>query len=117
MSGVRVVKGAALTVAIAVVCFLPPIVHLVTGPLSPLIGGYLAGNRFKLTGEESAIVGLVLAIAGGVLIFVLFTEVPNVDARIFFAAFGALFLGVLGGVAAWIGGNSSREHDASQPGS
>lgn len=117
MSGLRVVKAAVLTVVIAAACFAPPIVHFVTGPLSPLIGGYFAGNKFRLSGEESAIVGLVLAIAGGFLIFFLFNEIAISEAaRIFFAGFGAIFLGVLGGVAAWIGGNSARQHDASQAG-
>ncbi|HET9015023.1 MAG TPA: hypothetical protein VFN57_05465 [Thermomicrobiaceae bacterium] len=118
MSWFRVLKGSVLTVGIAVLCFLPPIVHLVTGPLSPLIGGYFAGSRFGLNGDESAIVGVVLAIAGGLLVFWLFDAFSvALVARVFFAAFGALFLGVLGGVAAWVGGrNSTQRQDASGTG-
>jgi len=118
MTGFRVVKAAALTVGIAVLCFLPPIVHFVTGPLSPLIGGYFAGNRYRLSGGEAAIVGLTLAIVVGVPVPWLFQALGEITiapaALIFFSVFGALFLGLLGGVAAYVGGNSGRQQDMSE---
>jgi protein-S-isoprenylcysteine O-methyltransferase Ste14 len=32
---------------IAIACILPPLLHLVTGPLGPFIGGFIAANRSK----------------------------------------------------------------------
>ncbi|HVU01711.1 MAG TPA: hypothetical protein VHE30_08165 [Polyangiaceae bacterium] len=37
------VIGSAITMA----CVIPPVIHLVTGPLGPFIGGVVAGNRVK----------------------------------------------------------------------
>jgi protein-S-isoprenylcysteine O-methyltransferase Ste14 len=42
--GTEIVSGL-LGVGIAVGCVLPPLVHLITGPLGPFIGGFVAGNR------------------------------------------------------------------------
>ncbi|HEX3597182.1 MAG TPA: hypothetical protein VHU80_18870 [Polyangiaceae bacterium] len=42
--GGEIVSGL-LGVGIAVGCVLPPLVHLVTGPLGPFIGGFVAANR------------------------------------------------------------------------
>lgn len=50
---------------VAVACFLPPLLHFVTGPLGPLIGGFLAAQQVKPGPRGRAIivacVGLVLA--------------------------------------------------------
>jgi hypothetical protein len=40
----EIVSGL-LGVAISVGCVLPPLVHLVTGPLGPFIGGFVAASR------------------------------------------------------------------------
>ena len=42
--GTEIVSGF-LGVGIAVGCVLPPLIHLITGPLGPFIGGFVAGNR------------------------------------------------------------------------
>ena len=62
---VQAVKAAVMAVGISIVCLLPPIVHFVTGPLGPAIGGYFAGNRMRLTGGQAALVGLILGISRG----------------------------------------------------
>jgi hypothetical protein len=59
-----------LGVGVALLCLVLPIVHFVTGPLAPGIGGFLAGTRIKVSGGESWVIGgeigLGLAlIAGG----------------------------------------------------
>lgn len=50
---------------VAVACFLPPLLHFVTGPLGPLIGGFLAAQQVKPAARGRVIivacVGLVLA--------------------------------------------------------
>lgn len=113
MSWTRVIKAAAMTVVFSILCLIPPGIHFVTGPLSPLIGGYFAGNRVRLRGSEAAIVGLILALVVGIPLpwFVEeFDIFPSISAAavVFFAAIGALYFGVLGGVAAALGGRSAQ---------
>jgi hypothetical protein len=40
-----VVKGALLGLGITLVALIPPIVHFISGPLGPLIGGFIASAR------------------------------------------------------------------------
>jgi hypothetical protein len=41
------VLSGLLGAVVAVGCILPPLLHLVTGPLGPFIGGFVAANRSK----------------------------------------------------------------------
>lgn len=117
MSWARVGKGVVITIVVAVLCFLPPIVHLITGPLSPLIGGYLAGTRACLRGGEAFFVGVVLALAIGVpapwlLRLPYFGHIRiETAALIFLSVFCALWFGVLGGVAAGLGGAQALKEE------
>jgi len=109
----QVVKAAVMAAAISVVCLLPPIIHLVTGPLGPAIGGYFAGNRMRLGGGQAALVGLFLGVLEGVLtplLFVRINLIPDFSTPIlvFFGGFVAIYVMVLSGAAAWMGGNSAR---------
>ena len=65
----RYVLGGAIAAAIAFACFLPPLVHFVTGPLGPFIGSFIVAQRFKPDGRGCAIiagtVGLAFAVLGG----------------------------------------------------
>ena len=45
---------------IAVGCVLPPLLHLITGPLGPFIGGFVAGNRQKPSGRGTAIIAVMI---------------------------------------------------------
>ena len=52
-------RAAFIGVGVALLCFLPPILHFITGPLSPAIGGFVAG--MQLPGRKpslSAIAGM-----------------------------------------------------------
>lgn len=118
MAGARVVKGAVTTVLISALCFVPPVVHLITGPLSPLIGGYFAGHRYKLNSGEAFIVGLVLAVVIGIPFPWVLKEVPffGLDlptvTLIFLSVVGAIWFGFLGGVMAAVGGGMARKEEA-----
>jgi len=117
----QVVKAAVMAAAISVVCLLPPIVHLITGPLGPAIGGYFAGNRMRLSGGQAALVGLFLGVLEGVLTPLLFVRtnlIPDFSTPIlvFFGGFVAIYVMVLSGAAAWMGGNSARnESEPEEP--
>ncbi|HEX3722266.1 MAG TPA: hypothetical protein VHV31_05715 [Nitrolancea sp.] len=116
---VQAVKAAVMAVGISVVCLLPPIVHFVTGPLGPAIGGYFAGNRMRLTAGQAALVGLILGTVEGVLtpfLFVRINLIPDFSTPIlmFFGGFVAIYVMALSGVAAWVGGNSAREDEMAE---
>jgi hypothetical protein len=49
-----------LGVAIALACVLPPLVHLVTGPLGPFIGGFIAANQVKPAARGHAIIACTI---------------------------------------------------------
>ena len=111
----RVAKATVMSVGISVLCLLPPIVHFVTGPLGPAIGGYLAGSRMKLSGAQAAFVGLIIGISVGVLAPIAFVTIGHLDlSRLFlilFGGFSAVYATVLSGVAAYFGGNAARNED------
>jgi hypothetical protein len=80
------VLSGLLGVGIAVGCVLPPLVHLITGPLGPFIGGFVAANRSHARSRGRAIiagmigVGLagILAVASKVFVgLVGHSELPD----------------------------------------
>ncbi|HLI51327.1 MAG TPA: DUF5518 domain-containing protein, partial [Thermomicrobiaceae bacterium] len=105
------------TVVISALCFVPPGVHLITGPLSPVIGGFFAGHRYKLNSGEAAIVGLVLAVVIGIPAPWVLKEVPyfGLDlptiTLIFLSIVGVVWFGFLGGVMAAVGGGMARKDE------
>lgn len=111
----RVFVGILMAVGIAIVCLLPPLVHLVTGPLGPAIGGYLAGSRMKFNGVQAALLGLILGVTVGVAAPIAFETLGTLHlasfALIFFGGFAGLYAMLLSGVAAYFGGRSTREED------
>lgn len=68
--------AGVLGAGVAVVCVAPPIVHLVTGPLGPFIGGFVAASharpgargRFVIAVTIATGLSSILAIALGVLL-------------------------------------------------
>jgi len=57
--GTEIASGF-LGAGVAIACVLPPIVHLVTGPLGPLIGGFVAANRAKPGARGRAIIAVTI---------------------------------------------------------
>lgn len=102
------VKATLLTFVVSALCFLPPVVHFITGPLGPGIGGYIGGNRFRVNAIQAAIVGLIVGVVDGLLgpwIILSFNHLHfsgNITYLIY--GFAMLYSGVLSGVAAWLGG-------------
>ena len=101
------VLATIVAFAVTVVCLIPPGVHFVTGPIGPAIGGYVAGNRFRLAGAEIAVVGLLMGSAIGgssIVAFEYSNFMPDLalQASIPLSVIAALYVGVLGSVGAWI---------------
>ena len=63
----RALLSGLIGAAVAVACLIPPVVHFISGPLGPLIGGAVAGARARASGLHTLLigltVGLVLAVA------------------------------------------------------
>lgn len=61
--GLNVVVCALIGIVISILCFLVPLLHFVLGPLGPLIGGAVAGNRSRPGLGRVAAIALIMAIA------------------------------------------------------
>ena len=48
--------------AISVGCLLPPILHFITGPLGPFIGGFAGGMKARANGKGAIAIGLTMGI-------------------------------------------------------
>jgi len=54
---------------VSLACILPPIIHFVTGPLAPLIGGFVGGLRVKPDKKGAVIIGLAIGILLSAVLF------------------------------------------------
>jgi hypothetical protein len=119
---VRLIRAAVLAAAVALACVIPPIVHFVSGPLGPGIGGFVAGLNLRCDFNGAAVLGVFEAI-----VFTLAASLLALAASIFspgllpsvhwtVALIGGLvaFLYVfwLGTMGAWAGGAMARRSEA-----
>ena len=58
----RELVSGLIGAGVSVACILPPILHLVTGPLGPLIGGFVAANRVAPRTRARIVVALTIAL-------------------------------------------------------
>ena len=56
------IKYALMGFGVSVLCLLIPLVHFVSGPLAPLIGGWFAGNNAKAEPGQAAGIGLLMGV-------------------------------------------------------
>ncbi len=111
-----------LAAAVSLACVLPPIVHFVSGPLGPGIGGFVAGLNLRCDFNGAAALGAVEA-----LVFVVAASLLAIAASVFapgllpsvnwiVTVVGGLvvFLYVfwLGTMGAWAGGAMARRSEA-----
>ena len=106
-------KHALLGFAISLACLLPPIVHFVTGPLGPLIGGWFAGSKHRADPGQAmgigVLMGLFMALPVGVVLAI-DKLAPSLNSWIesdILAVVGIVILGytaILGSLGAMIGG-------------
>jgi hypothetical protein len=61
-------------------CLLLPILHFVTGPLGPALGGFVAANRVRQSARSRAIVALTVATCLALLVGTALTIVNHVAA-------------------------------------
>ncbi len=56
----KYILSGLIGLGISVGCLLPPILHFITGPLGPLIGGFFAGLRARAKWKGAVIIGLTI---------------------------------------------------------
>lgn len=114
-SPLRILLGTLVALVVIIVAVLPPILHFVTGPIAPAIGGFLAGRQFKLSDREAAIMGVLLALAAGVPLYIFLGRLIDSDSFVIVAAIVAsLWSGGLATVAAWFAGGEEAAGEPSQ---
>lgn len=107
-------KGALVGFGVALLMLTPPIVHFVTGPLGPLVGGFFGGSRAKATFPVAVGVGLLMALfmvapVGGLVALGTVFDIPFLpqsvlDALGVVAVVIVVYTGMMGTVGAVIGG-------------
>lgn len=55
-------KHALFGFVVSLLCLLPPLVHIVTGPLGPFIGGLFAGSKHQATTAEAIGIGILMGL-------------------------------------------------------
>ena len=108
----RLIKGLGVALAVMVLSILPPGLHLVLGPLSPLIGGFAAGVVGELRAGEASVLGLVEATAAGLVVGFILPVLADLELGTatlwFFGVGAAIYAGTLSGVAAYFGGQQGQ---------
>ncbi|HEV8637399.1 MAG TPA: hypothetical protein VG370_24530 [Chloroflexota bacterium] len=64
----RALLGGLVGAGVAVLCLIPPVVHFISGPLGPLIGGAIGGARSRATGLNALVVGLTIGVLLAVIV-------------------------------------------------
>jgi hypothetical protein len=105
---VRLSKALVVAIIVMILSILPPGLHFILGPLSPLIGGLAAGTVGRLRGGEAFVFGIIEAAAAGLTAGLLLPHLGHLTLGAatlwFFGIVAALYAGVLGGAAAYLGG-------------
>jgi len=106
------VLAGLMGLGVCVLCILPPLLHWVSGPLGPLIGGFAAGAKIKARGVEAGIIGVTMGLGlgavVGTIVFVAssFSGGGRISPPLIAAAGGAVlvYASALGSFGAWFAG-------------
>lgn len=108
------VKGALIGFGFSILLLMIPIVHFITGPLGPLIGGYVGGGVVRATPSQAIGIGVLMAffMAAPVLLIAMALQALAIwesGQGMLNAVAGilAIWAGLLGTVGAYFGGRSS----------
>ena len=108
------VKGALIGFGFSILMLMIPIVHFITGPLGPLIGGYVGGGAVRATPGQALGIGALMAVfmAVPVLLIVLALDALAIwesgqGLLTSVAGILAIWAGLLGTMGAYFGGRAS----------
>ena len=101
----RELLAGFLGAGIALACLLPPLIHLVSGPLGPAIGAFVVGNHFKPGTRGRAVIAVTIgcvlsAIVGGALLAI--RSASGATPPSWFPASDIVGM-IVGGVLVWAG--------------
>ena len=109
----RLYKVAFIGLCITVGLLLIPLVHFVSGPLGPAIGGFIAGSKAKSTPGESFLVGSIMGIYSLLIILpILWIATIMFEFQSFWIILTIicyLYISILGIGGALIGGNMANQ--------
>ena len=117
----RLLKAVGLGFLVSFVCAIPPIIHFVTGPIGPVLGGFIAGGRSEARGSDALLIGGGMSLCWGMLVLfasvVLYLLASSVDPRMFGEILAKVpialviimvYAAVMGTIGALIGGHQAR---------
>ena len=101
-------RQAFIGFAVNLLCLLIPLVHFITGPLGPLIGGWFIGSRHRMRPGRALMIGLLMSLFQvlPVATVLLMLMLAGMESKYLFRI-GIVILGytaVLGSVGAMLGG-------------
>jgi hypothetical protein len=106
----HLIGAATIGALIALAMLLPPLIHIVTGPLGPFVGGFFAGYKARVSVIGAFGVGLFMSMVFIAPIFAVIhfaTDMDQVFQKLLVAAV-VMYTGFMGFIGATIGGYSSR---------
>ena len=112
------IRAGIIGFVVALLMWLPPILHLLTGPLGPIVGGFIAGSRIQASLPASIGLGLLMGlfmITPMVAVIVFNSTVSGVlpsgvsDILVYVCMGIVGYTGLMGCVGAFIGGCLSRQ--------
>ena len=112
-----ILKASIIGIFVFVVACLPPILHFITGPLGPIIGGFIGGTVVKATpklalaiGGCMGAIGIFVCIGGLIVIMNNFVQdASGVLQVVAVSSVGGLYVGLFGGLGALIAAKLSRK--------
>jgi hypothetical protein len=117
----RLLKAVGIGFLISFVCAIPPIIHFVTGPVGPGLGGFIGGGRSEAEGGDALLIGLGMSLSWGVLIAVLsgifYLVASSMSPSLLGQIMGAVpialviimvYVGLTGTIGAFVGGHQAR---------
>ena len=110
-------KGALIGCGVALLMLLPPIIHFVSGPLGPLVGGFFGGSRARASLVGAVGVGFCMSLfmaapIAGLVVLGSVTDLPlpqNIrNVLVYAGIIVVVYTGFMGTVGAAIGGATAR---------
>ena len=108
-------KGAFIGIGIGVACLLPPILHIVTGPLGPFIGGFVAGTKTRATPQQALGTGLAMGLVIATLLSVVLSFFVDPGLLRFVGPGLFVYVAALGTTGAMVGGHVAMKAEERAP--
>lgn len=75
-----ILKASSIAFAVSLICFMIPILHFLSGPIAPAIGGFVGAGTMSARKIHAPIIGFLLAMFWIIPVFTLYvigTVYPN----------------------------------------